>query len=92
LWIVTESEATGLLLAELAGAGEGIPLMPAGIAVGSGDGVPAVPAKPASLCPLAGLIAAPAELPPLPPHAASSMVPTAAPAMAAAHQRRFQRR
>jgi hypothetical protein len=66
--------------------------MPDGIAVGNGDG-DLVPVKPASLWPLAGLIAALAELlPPPPPQAASSTVPAAAATVTGAHQRRFQRR
>jgi hypothetical protein len=92
LWIVTESEATGLVAGPAVGAGEGIPLISDGIAVGNGDG-DLVPVKPASLWPLAGLIAALAELlPPPPPQAASSTVPAAAATVTAAHQRRFQRR
>jgi hypothetical protein len=67
-------------------------LVPEGIAVGSTDGVADVPPKPASCWPLPGVMAALAEVPLPPPHAASSSVPaTAAPAAAARH-RRIQRR
>jgi hypothetical protein len=67
-------------------------LMPEGIAVGSTDGVAEVPGKPASCCPLAGVMEALAEAP-LPPHAVSRTVLAAAAAVVAAHQcRRFQRR
>src|SRR5579859_59619 len=91
LWIVTAFEATGAAAPWPAGAGEGIPGMLEGIAVGSSVG-DAVPAKPASPCPLAGLIAAPAEvLPPL-AHPASSTMPAAVAAVTGAHQHRFQRR
>jgi hypothetical protein len=64
--------------------------MPEGIAVGKADGDADVPGNPASLCGLAGVIGASAELLPLAPHAASVKVPAAAAAVAAAHQRRFQ--
>ncbi|MBV9444425.1 MAG: hypothetical protein JO345_00775 [Streptosporangiaceae bacterium] len=62
-----------------------------GIAVGSGDGVRDAPAKPGSWCPLAGVMAAPAEAPLLPQAVSRAVLAAAAPA-AAAHQRRFQRR
>jgi hypothetical protein len=78
--------ATGFAAEAVAGAVEGIPDM-LGMAVASGDGGPDVPAKPAGWCGLAGVMVASAELPPLAPQAAASMVP-AAPAAAPAHQRR----
>jgi hypothetical protein len=89
------SEATGFAVGAVvveADAEDGIPLMPDGIAVGSADGDPDVPAKPASLRPLAGEMAALAEVLPLLPHAASSTVPAAAAVVAAAHHRGFPRR
>jgi hypothetical protein len=90
LRIVTESEATGFAVGE-DGTEDGIPLMPDGIAVGSADGDPDVPAKPASLWPVAGEIAALADVLLLLPHAASSTVPAAAVVVAAARHRGFQR-
>jgi hypothetical protein len=62
------------------------------MAAGSAVGDPDVPGKPANWCSLAGVIAAPAEVPLLPPHPASTSTLPAAATVVAAHQRRFQRR
>ncbi|HEX6524599.1 MAG TPA: hypothetical protein VF070_32030 [Streptosporangiaceae bacterium] len=90
--MTTASAATGAA-AGAADAEEGIPLIlvPEGIAVGSDDGDPDVPAKPGSSCPLAGVMAAPAEAPLLPQAVSRTVLAAAAP-VATAHQRRFQRR
>jgi hypothetical protein len=90
LSIVTALAETGFTAAEGA-ADAGIPLMlgcAAGKAVDSGDGIPVFPEKPAGFAPLTGLIVALAEVPAVPPHAASNMAPAAAVTASRQRQRR----